>query len=39
MTRKSRSRYYLFVGPFDVRVPRWFWIVSPLAGHIEGGAR
>lgn len=34
-----KSKYYLFVGPFDVRVPRWVWVALPLAGHIEGGTR
>lgn len=37
--KPGKSRYYLFLGPWDVRVTCWLWVTLPLAGHIEGGAR
>jgi hypothetical protein len=34
---KSRTVYILYVGPWDVRVPRWVWVITPLPGHTLGG--
>jgi len=33
----TKSKYYLYVGPWTIRVPRFVWMRSNFAGHIDGG--
>lgn len=37
MSKRSKTKFYLYVGPFDVRVPRWVFAHSSLPGHTLGG--
>lgn len=35
----SKSKYVLYIGRWDVRVPAWLWKITPFAGHIQGGSK
>lgn len=40
MSKKSgrRTIWVLYIGPFDVRVPRWLWAVLPFPGVVTSTA-